>query len=317
MFVLTSDITIGGYRFSAVNEVVIKRSIYEIGATATIKVPVTALLKQKKQPPARLNTAQVVKVGDEVVIKLGYNVLQTEFKGYVKRVNFTSPIEIECEDAFYLTRSRNVTLSGTKKLEEVLQDCGLTVSFCESLTMKNFIAKDMAVSKVLEKLKAGYGLCIFFDFEGKVCACRPYGVTSGRKVKYTLRKNVISDDDLKYYRKEDNKIYIKAVCFKIDGTKVEATRGDTSGKAVTLSFYDIESMQELAVMAQQELNRRSYDGYDGSITTFLAPFVSPTDTASITDPVYFEKNGDYYVEATEVTFGTGGARRKVDIGIKV
>ncbi len=316
MFVLCSDVTIAGYRFSAINAVTINRSIYELGATATLKVPVTALLRPKNNPPAKINVAQMVKVGDPVEIKLGYNCVRTEFKGYVKQVNLTSPVEIECEDAFYLTRSKNITLSGTQTLEEVLMACGLDVAFAEKLTIKNFVAKDTSVSTLLGRLKTDYGLCIFFDLDGRVCACRPYGVVSGKNVKYTLRGNVVKDDDLRYRRKEDNKIFVKAVCFKRDGSRIEATKGK-DGRSVTLYFYDVENMQELAMLAGQELERRNYDGYDGSITTFLAPAVAPTDTAIITDPVYGERDGSYYVEAVEVTFGTSGARRKVDIGIKV
>lgn len=316
MYALKSEITIGSYRFSAINDVAIKRSIYETGATATIKVPVTALLKAQETPPAKVNITQVVKVGDSVEIKLGYNSVRAEFKGYVKRINLTTPVEIECEDAFWLTRSQSVTISGTTTLKNVLEDCGLTVAFAEELTMKNYVAKNMTVSTLLDRLKTDYGLCIFFDLEGRVCACRPYGVTSGRNVKYTLRKNVIKDDDLKYHKAEDNKVSIKAICFKRDGSRVEATKGD-GDRSVSLYFYDVEDMNELAMLAQQELDRRSYDGYDGTITTFLAPAVAPTDTAVITDPIYGKRDGSYYVEAVETTFGTSGARRKVDIGIKV
>ena len=50
MYVLTCDIRIGGKRFSAVNGVSVKRSVYALGATATIKVPVTAVLRQAASP---------------------------------------------------------------------------------------------------------------------------------------------------------------------------------------------------------------------------------------------------------------------------
>ena len=76
-----------------------------------------------------------IQVGDPVRIRLGYDPhLHEEFRGYVKSLNLKSPLEIVCEDAFYLTRYRRVTLSGTKTLQEVLQACSLTVAAAETLT---------------------------------------------------------------------------------------------------------------------------------------------------------------------------------------
>ncbi len=49
MYVLCSNITIGGKRFAGVHEVKIKRSIHLIGATASVKVPVTAVLRQEER----------------------------------------------------------------------------------------------------------------------------------------------------------------------------------------------------------------------------------------------------------------------------
>ena len=86
MYTFCSKIEIGGKIFGGVNNVRIKRSIHELGATATIKVPVTAVLKQQGKPVAAIETAKVIKTGDIVLIKLGYNnTYNVEFKGYVKQ----------------------------------------------------------------------------------------------------------------------------------------------------------------------------------------------------------------------------------------
>lgn len=88
MFVLTCDIKIGNKRTSTVHHVSIKRSVYSLGDTATIKLPVTAILKQSGQPTVKIETAEAVEVGDRVEIRLGYdNRLRVEFVGYVKNIN--------------------------------------------------------------------------------------------------------------------------------------------------------------------------------------------------------------------------------------
>lgn len=190
------------------------------------------------------------------------------------------------------------------------------MAFAETLTLKNYAVPDKPVSSVLANLVKNYGLSIFFDLDGRVYACRPEKVV-GDAVKYELRYNVISDDDLQYLNRKDVKIQVKAISFKADGTKVEAKKGVEGGTSKTLYFYDVNSMQELATLVQNELERETADGYDGSITTFLQPYAAPAMLATITDPVYPDRSGDYYIESVRTTFGRNGARRRIEIGTRV
>lgn len=317
MFTLTSEITIGGKRFGGVHDVRIKRSIYELAATATVKVPVTAVLKQTGKPATEVEVAKEIKTGDPVEIRLGYDgILNTEFKGYVKQLNLKTPLEIVCEDAFYLCRKKSVTLSGKTTLADVVGRCGLTAGYTAKLSMESFQVPNKPVSWVLAKLKKDYGLAVFFDLDGRVYASEPFK-TVDETVKYRLRYNVIRDDDLKYQLAEDVKLRINAICIYRDGTKVEAKIGADDGTEKTMYFYDVKDEKELAVLAQAELKRHSYDGYSGKIQTFLAPYAAPCMLAELEDDVYRYRNGRYYIESVETTFGTGGGRRTIEIGLKV
>ena len=309
MFTLSSEITIGGKRFDGVHDVRIKRSIYELAATATVKVPVTAVLKQSGKPATEVEVAKEIKAGDPVEIRLGYDgILNMEFKGYVKQLNLKTPLEIVCEDAFYLCRKKSVTLSGKTTLADVIGKCGLKAGYTAKLSMESFQVPNKPVSWVLAKLKKDYGLAVFFDFDGRVYASEPFK-TVDETVKYRLRYNVIRDDDLKYQLAEDVKLKIKAVCIYRDGTKVEAKIGSDDGTE--------KDEKELAALAQAELKRHSYDGYSGKIQTFLLPFAAPCMLAELEDEVYRYRNGRYYIESVETTFGTGGGRRTIEIGLKV
>ena len=315
MFTLCSDITIAGKRLDGVNGVEIESSIHKLMATATIKVPVTAVLRHKGAK-TYIETATAINPGDPVIIKLGYNgSLQTEFVGYVKQKNLRTPLEIVCEDEFYTTRSSSVTISGKKTLREILSICGLNVGYCVGLTVENFAVDNKPVSWVLGKLKSDYGLAVFFDMDGRLYASEPYK-TIAEPVNYRFRYNVIKDDDLTYQRADDVKLKIKAICIYRDGTKIEATIGG-SGTEKTLYFYDVEDQSELAVLAQAELQRYSYDGYSGKIETFLQPYARPCMVANITDPVYPERDGQYYIEGVKTTYGMSGARRVIEIGLKI
>lgn len=320
MFVLCCEIKIGSVTFKSVHDVQIKRSIYNLAATAVIKVPVTAILKRSDEAPTHIETAEAVKVGDPVEIRLGYdNQLNTEFVGYVKRLNYKIPLEIECEDEYYQTRSVNCIFS---KKETTLKQCLNTIlpavklgSYAD-LTLKNFIVNNKPGSWVLGMLKKEYGLTVFFDINGNLYAGKAHDI-QGDRVKYELRYNVIKDDDLKFQLAADVKLKVKAVCYYKDGTKIEGKLGEEGGETKTLYYYDVKNAQELKALAQEELKRYSFDGYRGKVETFLFPFSLPGMVAELDDPVYQERSGNYYIESVDVSFGMSGARRNVEIGIKV
>lgn len=317
MYILSSDIKVGDKNFTGVNEVEINRSIRTPGATAIIKVPVTAVLKQDNEIATAIETAKAIKVGDKVIIKLGYgDMMSEEFKGYVRRLNYKTPLEIECEDAFYLARQKSVTLSGSMTLKECLQKCGLNILHVINLNLRNFVVDNKPVSWVLGKLKTDYGLNVFFDMDENIIAGRAFDIVSN-PVKYVLRYNVIRDDELKYHLASDMKLKVKAICFKKDGTKVEGEIGSDEGTVKTLHFYDVEDMNELKTLAGQELKRYSRDGYEGTIETFLFPYAEPCMIAELKDETYPDRDGNYYIEAVKTTFGTSGARRQVTLGLKM
>lgn len=323
MFVLTSHITIGAASFKSVNKVVIKRSTYASNATAIIKVPVTAVVKQEGKEATKIETAQQINVGDPVTIKLGYDGnLKDEFKGFVKRINYTVPLEIECEDYYwklrYTTIKKSYPQTTVKQLlNDVLSGSGASVHPATiDLGLKNTVINNKTSAWVLEKLKSDYGLTVFFTLDGKCFVGKAYEI-KGASVKYKLRWNVLKDDDLKYYRAEDYKLKIEAKTYDRDGAKLEASVGSDGGETKTLWFYNVPDKAHLKTLAEQELQRRSFDGYRGKIETFLIPFAEPGMVAEIEDPLYKVYGGSYYIESTEVSFGTGGARRKIELGIKV
>lgn len=320
MFVLCCEIKIGSVTFKSVHDVQIKRSIYNLAATAVIKVPVTAVLKRSGEPPTYIETAEAVKVGDPVEIRLGYdNQLNTEFVGYVKRLNYKVPLEIECEDEYYLTRSINCVFS---KKETTLKQCLNTIlpeikqGACTDLTLKNFVVNNKPGNWVLGHLKKEYGLTIFFDINGNLYVGKAHDV-QGETVKYRLRFNIIKDDELKFQLASDIKMKVKAICYYKDGTKIEGELGEDGGENKTLYYYDVKDAKELKALAQEELKRYSFDGYRGKIETFLFPYALPGMVAQLEDEVYQERSGNYYIESVDVSFGMSGARRNIEIGIKV
>jgi hypothetical protein len=135
-------------------------------------------------------------------------------------------------------------------------------------------------------------------------------------VRYIMGENVISSD-LEWESEEDVQLKIKAVHVKPDNTIVEKEVGDPEGEVRTLFFYDLEDPDQLETLALEEIRKYRYSGYRGSINTFLLPNAVVGNVAQIEDPNFPERDGRYLVDSVETRFGEQGARRKVELGIKV
>lgn len=316
------DITIGNIRMRSVHEVAIKRSIFQVGDTAVIKLPLSAFMKNEKGDLQKVQTSQKIKVGDKITIKLGYNPdLVTEFVGFVKRLNLKMPIEIECEDWTYPLRTVNIKQAWKKaSLEEILKYVGGLAKFellagTPDVTITNFVANNVTALWVLQQLKDKYGMTLYFTQDNKLYAGLAYTRKTG-DVYLTTGKNVIKTDDLKWVNADDVKLKIKAISMEKNGSRIEAELGDTDGEIRTLYFYDVHDKEQLKTLAEAEIGKYKYTGYRGSVNCFLKPYAEPCMTAILSDTQFAERSGKYFIESTEVNFGLNGARRKIALGIK-
>lgn len=196
MFTLKSRITIGGRTFDRITDVAVMRSVHHIAGTATVKMPAPSPGSLGNGVAAKQNAnPDAIQAGDTVKIELAYNAdWHTEFQGYVRELRYTTLLEIVCEDEYYVTRSKEASVSGQAvKLTDVLADCGLEVGQADDLELKNFVVDQKPVCHILQRLKTAYGLKIFFDTAGKVYALADseHRLT---EVRYELRKNVIRQE---------------------------------------------------------------------------------------------------------------------------
>lgn len=331
MFRLDYIVTIGNNKFRGVHSVEIKRSITSLTGTAKIKVPATAVLKQTDGSRLNVLTAQQVKRGDKVEIELGYNgKLNKEFSGYVKRVNYTQPVEIECEDAVFLLRSKKIKKSYKKSegvtLRRVLTDIldGTGIKFdtggaevnIETLLLASKSGDEVPCEEALNFVLERYGLVGYFDTSQKLFVGLRYGKRLGT-VKYKLGWNTISEDELKYYKAEDMKYRVKAVYYNSLGKKKAIEVGDGDGSIRTIYLTGVKSDGDVKTLAENELNKWKFDGYAGKIKAFLQPFAEPGSIISLEDTKYSQRSGNYYCEGIEIEFGDKGARRTIEIGAKL
>ena len=325
MFVLEAKITIGNYTFNEVNNVSIVKSVDLLSDTAEIKLPMTALFGNVNEGFERKQLEQVIKAGDAVSIVLSYkDVIETEeFKGYVRWLKPNVPtVTIECEDAVYLIRqkqiNKNFRQTNLRTILEYIVD-GTGIALAEDLPEVNFdrfVLKNVNGAKALQKIRDEYGLFVFIDDDGKLFAGLRQTKNINASQIYDIYKNVVKHD-LRFRRAEDVRINLKVVGILKDNSKVEVIVGDEDGEQRTIYRYNVSNKSLLKQLGEAELSDLKYTGYEGTITSFLDPFCTRGYSVEIRDDNYPDRVGNYFAPKVTTTFGTGGARRKIELGTKL
>jgi len=313
--------------FDAVESVTISKSIDTVTSSAVIRMPASAVLVYKDGfRTDSVQTAKQFRRGDRVTIALGYDDrIRVEFQGFVFRINYTSPVEIECEGFEFLLRNELPTKTFPKtNLRDVL---GYIVSTAgnfrgEGITLAGDIPdvemQDYVIPAnlngidALQQIKELYGLTIYFVNDTLYAGLdfiRLYG-----DVKYGLGVNTTRADELKYQYEDDVKLKVKAIQINRDNTKLEAEVGDPKGEQLTLYFYTATGVAHLKRLAETEMKKYRYSGYTGKLTTLLEPYSQPGMVAVIDDPKFETRGVRYEIRSVSTTFGTGGASRSVEIG---
>lgn len=324
MFRLCSKFQIGSYSFKGgVNEVKIKRHVREIMDTATITLPALSRIKRDDTnlPQSSSETAKLFREGDKVSIALGYNdELHQEFLGFVRRVNFGTPVTLELEGCGWQLRNKNILKSWKSTtlrqvLEEVVKGTDIKLSeHIPDVKLEKLYITNSNGLEVLEYLKKKLLLTVYFNFD-VLYAGIEQGDIKGT-AKYKLGWNVVKDDQLKYRLAEDTKVLVLVKRKLKKGEQLLYEVGDKDGNVHTINLPNV-SAEDAKKIGDQALKEAKYTGYEGKITGFLQPYCEPGFSSEIIDPRYNERGGLFFIKGTEVTFGMRGARRIVEIGSRL
>ena len=325
MFVLDSSITIGTYTFAQVNSVKVVKSVDLLSDTAVIKLPASALFGNANDGFKRQQLESTIKTGMPVSITLSYKGVfsKVEFTGFVAFIKPNTPIvEIECEDAVYNIRKKRINHNfGATTLKDVLTHIvdGTGVQLAgdvPDVAFDKFVIKDKNGAQALEKIRDEYGLSIFIDNDGALYAGLRQNKGAGDLVTYNLNENIVKHD-LRYRNADDVRLNVKVIGVQKDNKKVEVIVGDTDGEQRTLHKYNVSDKAILKQIGEAELDDLKFDGYEGSVTTFLIPDAERGMTAEIVDDNFPNRAGRYFVPKVTTSFGMGGARRKIELGNKL
>jgi hypothetical protein len=320
---MTHDITVEGVNrnnpFKA-NAVKWSRSIEQISDSASVKVPALTRLRHEGDTYENVATGLIFKEGMKVTVAAGYDgENEIRFKGFIRRINYTLPLEIECEGYSYPLRKKldftkhykNTTVR--KILADVVAgtDIVLSTSIPE-IPIEKVVFENVTGIQVLEWLKEKCLLTVYFNFNELYCGMEQLDPKASAS--FRLGWNVVKDNELKFNdQKEFADVRIQVGARKKNGQRENAFSGKKDGQVKKLRSA-IKDKATLDRIAEQKRNELVNRGYEGSITAFLNPFVEPGMAIDITDAKYPERTGKYFVSGVDGDFSRSGGRQKIKIG---
>lgn len=299
-------IEIGGNSFEVPADVEIVSSWETLTDTAKIVLP-RGIRFIDSNYIAGVNN--LFKRGDQVNIFIGYDGdLSSRFVGYLSGVKPGNRLEFECQDAMYLLKQKNIESFSSAKItlyDLLLEITADTLPFSEvpDINLGKFRIINANAAEVLEEIRKTYGL-VSWARNGLLYSGFAYDpFFPGETHIFEVGKNVISFDELKYFREDDVSLKVKAVSLKPDNTKIEVTVGDDKGDLRTVFKYNVEEA-ELRKFAEAQLNELKFEGYRGSFEAFTTPAVNHGDIIDFRNPFIPEQNGKYYVKKVSIRVGT-------------
>ena len=266
-----------------------------------------------------------LKVGDKVSIKLGYEEKYegVEFTGFVVAIGSKIPLEIKCEDAMWLLRRKNITHAFNDKtplktiLQKVVENTELELSDkIPDVEVEKFIIRNANGTQVLQKLKEHLALSIYLDSEGKLYAGLEQLNNLHKEAIYDLNYNLV-ENNLEYKTAEQKRLRIKYTYMDSKNKKKSVEVGDKDGELRTFHTSIISDEKKMEEMAHAEMQKLKYDGFEGSVKSFLIPFSTNGMTAVIKDKEHPNREGKYFIKKVVTSFGNNGARREISISNKL
>jgi hypothetical protein len=300
-----------------VYDITITSSTLNLADTAIITMPETIMNRV-------IDYQKYLGVGDYVVIQLGYdNVLQTEFEGYIEKMELDGlGIKVYCMDALFLFKKdiKDIQFkpASLKQIAEyVVSQIDSTYKVvCDfSITYEKFVIHQATGLNVLKKLQEDTKANVYFRTDKKELHIHPAFLEKSGDVIYSMQHN-IETSNLSYKHKGDNKLQVIVEGTDVNGKVVRVTKGSTGGNSFTIKVGSIKE-SDLEIIADNAYKSRNRDQYEGTITTWLIPFVQSSYSAKIVDSDYPENTSTHYVETVETSFSENGGKRTITLGVRL
>lgn len=288
---------------------------------------------RKEKKTIYIGSENVFKKGDFTTIQIGYFPnIETVFEGYLTKIKPKEIVEMEFEDASWILKQTNLTLSFKDiSLEDLLNKCLAEAISKASPNIKKELQKikiktvgarfpafrltNVNIIQVLDELKSTYALTSFFRGQTLYVGLAYYG--GGAKHRLEFQKDILDGDNLEYKKEDDVRIKVKVVSMLETNEKLEVEVGDTDGEQRTIFVYNVRDTAELKKIGEREKERLKYEGFFGTFDTFIHKIIRHGDEIELIDNKNPEKNGFYLVEEVVLRWGLDGYFQTVTLGAKI
>lgn len=329
MLVMDHFVTVGDTELGQICSVKISKDVAKLTDTATIVCPAVSHGRT-------LSYVGKVRKWQEVHIALGYDGnLREEFAGYVKSVALEGEqMRIECEDALLLFQ--RVDMPNGELLNPSIKDVLAMVlkNVNEFIRRENLgpslslnCLYDYKYDKFCTINATAYTILDLIQKEGapniyiadNVLNVVPQYTNSTGEASYSPQRNICKDGlKLKWREESDRSLYVVVSATGADGKKVEATAGKKGENEFKLDLGNrVTDLKSLQAIADNQLKRSIYTGYEGSFQGWLVPFCDAGYIVSLTDEANELHNGRYYVTSVAVEYSSSGGVRTVSLGAAV
>lgn len=299
----------GAIELRKVTSVEVSTSLQDVCQSATITLP--------RNIPQLLNNElkQLIRRGDEVSISLGYegDLREVDFKGFATSVGADVPVVIECRDGLWkLLQEPFHRAYKNASVPEVMRDLVGTAYQVQAVdaTVGPIRVARGKKADLIKALNDEFGLVTYL--KGDTVFCGVLFDANARTVSYAMERN-IKGSELKYRTADEVSLKVSAKSILRNGGSIEVEVGDPDGEPRTLNYYGIESKAELKKLAEADMLKFKYDGYEGGFTAFGIPVCRFGDKVQLTSTDHPERNGLYLAEAVTITFGPDGFERDIKL----
>jgi len=278
--------------------------------TAIIRIP------RNVEDFKKENVREVFSPGDPVEIWLGYDgddKMIKEFSGYIVSASADIPIEIKCQDKMYELKRHSVNYAmKTTKLVDLIKAIvpeGMDIDVADfDLSKQRF--PNTTAAQVLERLQESN---IYSYFKGDTLVVgKIYTDDTEEPVNFNFNRNVV-DNKLQYRLKDEILVFIKAISTLPRGRQITAEFGDKGGVNQNLSYYNIDSKDELLKLCKLDYEKYKQDGYQGDLTAFGIPSVRHGMKARVISETYPDRDGTYWIKRVTKTFSRDGYRQIINL----
>ncbi len=271
----------------------------------------------------RMRIDDTIRTGDRITIEAGYleHTIEQVFEGYITNIDTGTEVKVRMEDAVYLLRKKATVINEknttVKQIaEKLIQGTDLQISpniieaGIDKMTFKGNAAGALA------KLKETFNFTVSMDHNELYIG--GIGLNPKAQVPAIFGRNILKNN-VAYQYADANPVQITVVGKKPDGTEVKIIKGMEGGVAMTFFRYNVTDKKVLETIADQELKRYYYDGFEGSLKMFFIPFAEPGGSISYQNLNYTQEvEGKYFIRAVTYSFSPSeGLRQDLKMGFKL